>query len=284
MGIILAVLSAITFAFVMFIGKQTVNRKADPILISTFYQLAAALFYIPIIFSEQTKIPTGVEPWLLFTLNMVLYTIFTLANFQMNKHMDISLTSILGQSKTLLMFVGALILFQEPVTTNKVVGVLLIITGNVVLFLNKKLDTRGINRKGMFYLGLTIIALTITAFVDARLVQEFSINFYGMISYLIPGLLTIPFLLKNLKTTEIKSGIKKYLYPILLMGVISPIGYSALLEAYKLAPKSVVYPIGNISTLVLVLLGVIFLKEREKLQRKIIAAVIVVAGAILLSI
>lgn len=284
MGIILAVLSAIAFAFVMFIGKQTVNRKADPILISTFYQLAAAIFYIPIIFSEQTKIPIGVEPWLLFTLNMVLYTIFTLANFQMNKHMDISLTSILGQSKTLLMFVGALILFQEPVTTNKVLGVLLIIIGNVVLFLNKKFDTRGINRKGMFYLTLTVIALTITAFVDARLVQEFSINFYGMISYLIPGLLTIPFLLRNLKGNEIKVGLKKFLNPILLMGVVAPLGYSALLEAYKLAPKSVVYPIGNISTLVLVLLGVIFLKEREKLQRKIIAAVIVVAGAILLSI
>lgn len=284
MGIVLAVVSAITFAFVLYIGKQTINRKADPFLISTFYQLAAVIFYIPIIFSEQIKIPNSIEPWLLFTLNMVLYTLFTLANFQMNKHMDISLSSILGQSKTLLMFIGALILFQEPVTVNKVVGVLLIIVGNIVLFLNKKLDTSGLTKKGVLYLAITIIALTITAFIDAKLVQEFSIYFYGMISYLIPGLLTIPFLLRNLKGNEIKVGLKKFLNPILLMGVIAPLGYSALLEAYKLAPKSVVYPIGNISTLVLVLLGVIFLKEREKLQRKIIAAVIVVIGAILLSI
>jgi len=34
----------------------------------------------------------------------------------------------------------------------------------------------------------------------------------------------------------------------------------------------------------MVLLGIIFLKERQMLQRKLIAAVIVVIGAILLSI
>ena len=284
MGIILAVFSAVVFAFIMFLGKQTVNKKADPLVISTFYQIAAAIFYLPSLFFEELHWPVTADLWLLFALNMVLYTVFTIGNFYMNKYLDISLSSILGQSKTAITFIGALILFQEAVTWNKVVGVVLIIIGSVLLFLKRGTSFEGFNKKGLILVAITTLALTITAFIDARLIQTFSVNFFGMISYLMPGLLTIPILLKMKTKNEIMTNLKSNFNPILLMGLIAPIAYSSLLMAYRLAPKSVVYPIGNISTLVMVLLGIIFLKERQMLQRKLIAAVIVVIGAILLSI
>ena len=68
------------------------------------------------------------------------------------------------------------------------------------------------------------------------------------------------------------------------MGLMGPIGYSALLYAYQIAPKSVVYPLNSLTTIFLVFMGILFLKEKSMIKRKLIAGVIVFIGAALLSI
>lgn len=284
MGAFLAIFAATAFAFRLFVGKWLVNKRSDPIFLSFAFQIVVAIIYIPFLFFEQIILPIDINIWFLWLINMFLYLIFTISNYYMNIHMDISLSSILGQTKTIVTFIGALIIFNETAGTNKIIGVILIILGNIILFVKKGGYKEGISKKGLLFLTINTLSLALTSFFDATLIEHFSVNAYGMLGYLAPAILTVPILMNKMSMDEFKDELRSNLKTIFIMSITAPLSYSALLYAYTISPKSVVYPLGNISTLVLVFLGVVFLKERKMLLRKVIAAIIVILGAILLTI
>ncbi len=283
MGIFLAVVSALTFAITNFISKTIINKKANSIFVTVFFQVFAGLFFIPLLLTQEVVLPNSSEYWVWFFIVIILYTIQGLSGFAMYKYLDISLASILGQSRTLFSFIGALILFNESATILKILGMGLIIAGNLVLFIGKK-SKRTISVKGLILVGINIFCIVTTSLIDAKISGSFSINVYGFLAYLLPGLFALIPLLKKIPLSEVKIQMRKYGLSVLLMGIVGPIGYSALLYAYQIAPKSVVYPLNSLTTIFLVFMGIIILKEKSMIKRKLIAGVIVFIGAALLSI
>ena len=227
--------------------------------------------------------PNSSEYWVWFFIVIILYTIQGLSGFAMYKYLDISLASILGQSRTLFSFIGALILFNESATLMKIIGMVLIIAGNLILFIGKK-SKGNISVKGLILVGINIFCIVATSLIDAKISGSFSINVYGFLAYLLPGLFALIPLFKEIPLSEVKIQMRKYGLSVLLMGIVGPIGYSALLYAYQIAPKSVVYPLNSLTTIFLVFMGIIILKEKSMIKRKLIAGVIVFTGAALLSI
>ena len=58
----------------------------------------------------------------------------------------------------------------------------------------------------------------------------------------------------------------------------------SLLKAYQLGQVTTVAPLAALSVLVNVIVGYIFLKERESLAKKIIAAILIVVAIILIKL
>ncbi|MEK9196479.1 MAG: GRP family sugar transporter, partial [Patescibacteria group bacterium] len=77
------------------------------------------------------------------------------------------------------------------------------------------------------------------------------------------------------------SGTK--LMRMLLLGLFFSVGSVALLTAYNRGDVSAVAPINQTSIVITTLLAVIFLKERDHLPKKILAAMICFIGALLIA-
>lgn len=286
MGALLAVFSSLTFAVALFLAKILTHKTKHLLVIGGVYQLIAVIVFIPLLFVEPFKFDRDPVALFWFAVSAAMYTVFNIANFEMNRYLDISISSLLGQLKIIIMFVGSILLFSETLLVTKIIGVTLILAGNLILAIKGKNDVGKtmFSKKGLLWCGVTIISLSITGFIDSSLTSRYSVNFYGMMLYLIPGFVITMMALKQIGVKETVKTIKENKWGLLAIGAVSPFGYIAILQAYQIADKSIVFPLANLTSVILVLMGVFLLKEKQMLWRKIFVAVIVFAGAIFLGL
>jgi multidrug transporter EmrE-like cation transporter len=70
----------------------------------------------------------------------------------------------------------------------------------------------------------------------------------------------------------------------LIMAGCATLSYFFLLKSYALVEKSIAVPVYSSTAVLVVLMGIIFLKETSNLQRKLLAIVIVFAGLVSLGL
>ena len=126
--------------------------------------------------------------------------------------------------------------------------------------------------------------MSVAGFIDSILVSRYSVNFYGMTLYLIPGTIITIMALARTGLKETLQTVKVNKWGIIALGAISPFGYIAILQAYQIAEKSIVFPLANLTSVILVLMGVFLLNEKQLLRRKLIVAAMVFVGAIFLGL
>jgi drug/metabolite transporter (DMT)-like permease len=286
MGALLAVFSSVTFAVALFLAKVLTHKTKNLLVIGGVYQLVAAICFIPLLFLEPFKFDSNPQSLFWFAVSAVMYTVFNIANFEMNRYLDISISSLLGQIKIIIMFIGSLIIFSEPLVIGKIIGIILILGGNILLaFRDKSHPGKTLfTAKGLLWCAATIVSLSVSGFIDSILISKYSVNFYGMTLYLIPGIAITIMALARTGLKETLQTVRENKWGIIALGVVSPFGYIAILQAYQIAEKSIVFPLANLTSVILVLMGVFLLNEKQLLRRKLIVAAMVFVGAIFLGL
>ena len=134
-----------------------------------------------------------------------------------------------------------------------------------------------------FFLALFAAAcLGIGLTIDKRISIAYALPVYAFINFFAPALYNT--FLPPLSFRTIAQQFKGVYKSIALLAAISVLGYYFTLKAFSLADASKVVPIMSSSTILVVLAGAIFLKERSHLGRKVIAGVCVCVGVVLLSV
>lgn len=230
-------------------------------------------------FFEMT-FPTDIRIYILLGLSIIFYTIVDRLNTIVRSGMEASTFSVIRQLSTVFMIFAGFIFFKEPFIISKFIGAILIIFSNILVFYKK--GTTKIDK----YVLLGIVAnlfLTIALFLDVNISNDFNLAFYVASTLGIPGILI--FIFERIKfsdlKTEFKNGNKK-------MIIITAISWStsimATLKAYALGPASVVAPLCALAVILNVLIGYIFLKERENVGKKVVASLLVILGVILIQV
>jgi drug/metabolite transporter (DMT)-like permease len=195
--------------------------------------------------------------------------------------LQVSVNTILGQSAMLIFFIISLVIFKEASTLVKFLGVFLLVIGNVFVVgamkATGKMDTRGV-----VYRLIASVALAVGMLSDSVNSPNYSIGIYAFITYFISGLFT--WVIARVSLKEIINEFKTNWKFQLVMTSFSAIGYYFFIKALAIGPKSVVVPVNNVSGVIVVILGIFLLKERDHFWRKIIATALAFAGAVLLSI
>lgn len=173
-----------------------------------------------------------------------------------------------------------LLFFKEPFVINKIIGAFLIIASNILVFI----------KKGSFkfdkYLILGIIAnlcYAIAQFIDVNNSEEFNLPFYVAMTLIIPALLIFIFERIKIKevVSEFKNGNKKVMLATsLCWGIMITAG----LRAYQLENVSIVAPLLSLTVILNVIVGYFFLKEKDNMLKKIIAALMIIIGIVLIKI
>jgi drug/metabolite transporter (DMT)-like permease len=263
---------------------RKVAKAEDVPSYSFLFTLVAGLSFVPLLFLEETVLPTGLG-WITVLAAAFLWFIINITGFNAAKYTEVSLKAPLNNLKVLFLFVLAIVFLQEAVTVQKVAGTLLVFLGSVVLTWEKG-SFRQLKEKGVQLTVLTAFLTAIVTMLDKyNITIGISRNFYGLAMYLVPCFL------HGLRVTNRKHQMQRIIRnqgkTILFIGVIYGVIYYYLyLFAYsfKEAEISIIFPITQLGMLVALALGYVWLGEKTDLKKRIAASAVMIAGAILVTI
>lgn len=222
--------------------------------------------------------PADWRVYALLAVACIFYAISDRLNTTVRSGIEASTFSIIKQLSTVFMILAGLLFFREDFVWQKILGAALIIFSNILIFYQKgkqKLDK---------YVALGIIsnlAFSVALFLDVNISENFNLAFYVALTLFVPALfITIA---ERVKPREIKheftNGNKKF---ILLTSICWGTMIVAQLLAYQLGSVTVVAPLCALTVIGNVIVGWIFLKERDRMPKKIIAAILIIISVLLI--
>ena len=248
------------------------------------YSTASVVLYAPIIlYIVITQRPQfELIHWLALLSTGVLHLGYSLMLQAGYRASDLSLVYPLARgSGPLLSFFGAALLLGERVTWLSIVGVMMIVSGIVLvaglLSSHHKAPRAGI----LFGLGTGVFIASYTLndgwAVKVLLISPFIIEYTGNVLRLFvlsPGAWQ--------DRTRVRDEIREYLRPALVVSILGPIGYVLVLYAMTVAPISHVAPTRELATLIGTYFGARLLREKAAPSR-ILGAVCIVLGVVCLT-
>ena len=266
-------------AFTQFYKISTKTLKRTGAL-TVLLQMLAGLTALILCPFFEFKFPTEASFYIMLGIAIIFYAISDRINTTVRSGIEASTFSMLKQLSTTFMIFAGLIFFKEEFILTKFIGAMLIIFSNILIFY----------KKGKFefnkYILLGILAnitYTIALFLDVNISDNFNLPFYVALTLIIPALLIMIF--ERIKPSEIKNelvnGNKKAIF-------ITAISWGVMivsqLRAYQLGNVTVVAPLCALTVILNVIVGYLFLNEKDNLLRKIISAILIIISVILIKI
>ncbi|ELZ5939546.1 EamA family transporter [Providencia vermicola] len=223
--------------------------------------------------------PVNALPWL--TLSVIFHIGYTYFLSQAYTHGDLGqIYPISRGSAPLITALLSLIIFNEMLSLSGFLGILLIISGVVIIAFAGKKFTFNIKGKALFYALCTAFftaCYTLSDGQGSRASEDPII--YTLWLFLLNGIvLIIPGIIKY-KTTLFQ-GIRQYWRSGLMGGLMQLISYGIAIWAMSQASIVLVAAIRETSVLFAMFLSIVFLKEKFNMMR-IIACLVILSGVLL---
>ncbi len=260
--------------------KIAVN-STDPRAASIIFNVSAAVISL-ILFViggsiNNFRLPTNPVAYVFLFIACLFYALYERYRFYVAKLLDASLLSIVSNFGVMIAFITAIFLYSESVTLNKLIGMFLII-GALVLISFKK-GTKATAR-GIFLALLVETIIGIAWSLDKKGALFFNYDTYNIMVWSLP--LVFIYFFPKIKFAAIKKELKTSSWSLVLMAGLNVAGYLLQLKAVTMADATEVIPIVQTYSLFTVLAGVLILKERENIGKKIFAGVLAIVGVFLL--
>lgn len=222
------------------------------------------------------------NPWVwgLLALSCVFYAINNRMLARVRQKVEASTMSILGQVYTVFVTLAGFVLFHEEATVAKIIGAILIIAGNVLVFYQRKKTSE---TKYVWAGVLAYLLSSIAGLIDIDSSGQFNLALYAGFLYLIPA--TFIAIGGRVKPSEIRDEWRRAKkWPFVLTGFCWGTMWLSLLIAYQFGEVSVITPLSSMVVLVNVIVGYFWLHEKSNLIRKLVAAAMAIAGLILIAL
>lgn len=160
----------------------------------------------------------------------------------------------------------------------KIIGSILIIFSNILIFYKKgkqELD------KYVLLGILSSIISSIALFLDVNNSNNFNFAFYAALTLLVPALFITS--VERIKISTIKSKFNNENWKaILITGICCGLTLVVQLRAYQLGEATSVAPLCALTVIGNVIVGYIFLRERDNLLKKLFAALLIIVSIFLI--
>lgn len=263
----------------LYIQKVMKDEDNDPIVFAITFQFILAFIVLLYALSSGFTFPPPINLWPRFMLGAVLYACGVVCSFYANKHIGAGEFTILTSISSLITILLGVTFLGNPFGVTKVIGTVLILSSVFILYRKEKMKFN----TGVWY------ALGVAFFFGVAVINDVVIlRTYPAVSFLplmcfFPGVvMLVAFPKKVLK-------IKKLLRPkpfqhivlyALFYGIASVFFYLSLSRGATISQLS---PMTRASIIMTVILSALFLGERKDLGRKIVSAILVSIGVVLLA-
>lgn len=279
---ILAVLSVITLSVATLLARVMIKKdNSDPIgyaiifqfvlgFISLLFALAFQKFRLPVLN------PTTVS---LFTLSAVLWAGSTVFSFEAIKKLNAGETTILTSSSSLISILLSFIFLRERLIFQQIVGVVLILLA-IFIVTTEKLSFG--SRKAVIFALLSATCAGIAIISDALILKTYEAFSYVAIMSFLPGVVLLFIFPRHINSLQGTIN-RKFIFTIFVLCFFYSLQAITYYAAYQSgAPIAQLSPLIRTTVVLTVILAAVFLKERSYLPRKLLAAVVVMIGVILL--
>ncbi len=276
----LALASALIFAAQELLMRILAIRTGSPRIFAVVFNLWGAGFALLLFLLERGSLSGlwGLTPiqYVLLASTIILYGLYERTQFYARQGTDASTFAIIFRLSTVIGFIGAILFLNEPLTTEKIAGVILIIFASLLLvFRNPKFTLT----PALGYAVLCAVFLGLTSILDKPASEPLSATLYSFLVWFMPlAIVAFPRVTKKEIVREFRIGGWK----VALAAALNVVGYIVYIQALSLAEASRVNPITATTGIFTVAGGIYFLKEHGHLWRKIIAAVFAFIGVLLL--
>lgn len=268
------VLAVVFTQFYKIVTKTSKNDGTLTVLLQFLAGISALLLcpFFKFTFSTSWKI------YLFLGIACIFYAISDRINTTVRSVIEASTFSIIKQLSTVFMTLAGLLFFKEPFVWEKIIGAVLIIFSNILIFYKK--ETKKLDK----YIVLGIIAniaFSIALFLDVNISDNFNLAFYVALTLFIPALFITIF--EKIKFSNIKkefqNGNKK---AILITSLCWGTMIVFQLKAYQLGDITSVAPLCALTVIGNVIVGYLFFYERNNLLKKLIAALLIIISVFLI--
>lgn len=267
-------------------GLQSILHKANtdrtkPTTYALLWYLLSAIFCIPIVLFEGFKIPDTVFPWLGLGLSAGIWALSGWMGFTAYKLLEVTIRTPIARTRLIFSLVLSVLVLGEQFTYSKLLACILIITAATLPLSFRKDGTT--HKNSAYGVLLTLGAAFLMALgylVDRTFVDAFGKSFFIFLQYMI---LFFVFLIFNRKPIrELYSDFRSNRFLITASALMNTVYYYLMLYSYAFFEMSIVIPVVETGTLITIVGGIIFLRERDAVVRKIIASVLIVVATLLL--
>lgn len=260
---------------------------------ATFSSIGLAVIWAPVgIWLGWDVVPTwGRVEWGFAFASGSLHVLYYIALLRGYRKADLTVVYPLARgSGPLLSSLTAIVVLGERITAFGVLGILAVVTGVFFIAGGPKLFRTAHDpakhaavRAGMAYGILTGVFIAIYTVVDGYAVKVVGmspilLDYYGNFFRLV---FLLPFLLHD-RETAARHWREQWKY-VLIVALLSPVGYVLVLYAMQSAPLSHVAPAREVSMLFAALIGGQLLGERDRLPR-IAGAALIAFGVMALAL
>jgi len=257
----------------------TKNSKNDGAL-TILLQLLGGLCVLIFVPFFKMQFPTNLSTYIFLGIAIIFYAIADRVNTTARRGLEVSLYSILGQLSTVFVIIWGILFFKEDIIIKKLFGAVLILFGNImVLYKKGKFEW---NKYILFSL-LGNLAMSIGISVDVGISDQFNMPIYVALTLIVPALLIL--LIERVKIkdviAEFEEGNKK---AILTVGLSWGIMIIAMLRAYQYGTVTTIAPLCSLTTILNVFVAYFVLKEKDSIIKKILAAIVVISGILLIKL
>ena len=277
----LAIISSILVSVVGVLQKIALrDQELDTVAFSIYFQFLVGIIALIISIENFGNIRWNIEMLLFIILMGLSYAIASVLYYYSLKRIELSQVKLISATRSLWILLFGLIFLAEPITLNKLTGVLLITLGIAVVYWQKK-GFKKLEIPQLFVMLYAVIT-GVAAILDKHLLDYFSNSTtYMIFSYLLPALLTAVFIPDSI--SKIKPIIKFNKVNLLIIGsaILLNAATYCLFSALKNGGQiSVAGPIWQSSVIYSVIWGILFLKERQNAIKKISGSILVFIGII----
>lgn len=264
------------FFFVCFFQfyKLAVRNVHKDAVATVTLQLVASVFALPLIPLSPLQFPGEIRWYQLLAIACVFYAVNDRLQTTARKNLQVSVYSVINQLNTVFLIIYGAVIFREPLTAVKLLGATLILSANILLRYSRgKIE---VNK----YVGIAVLATLTSASaisIDIGVSKYFNLPIYILISLFVPALILIS--LERVRYHDILALVRgkdgRYYY---LTGVSWTLAIYFSLRSFQLGSVTTIVPLQAVSVLLNVVVAYVFLGERKGLTKKLVAAVMVIAG------
>lgn len=277
MEIIITFGAGILLGFSYIVNRQISLTKFHPATLTFSYSLIGMVISAPLLFYEAIFAKSSFV-WILAVISPLIFALANYSGFSAYRSLEASVVSLISRFSLVVATLLALIFLQEHLTFMSIFGLICVLTGSMVLIFEK---TRFVINRGIFFALLMASCYGIVAVLDRVVLNEFSPFTYVFVNNLIITLVLLP--QKGLRQ-DVVILVRKQPVLTLASALCGLLSWVAFLVAIRSGDLIRLYPIWESMALITtVVVGIIILKEIDKLNQKIFGTLVTILGIMLLS-